>query len=242
MFASPFLHRSYGRENNPRSIAFRIPEIADAADKISRLLTTKRGVVPCRPFPRCPARKQAYPKPFYQNLMYNTRNRIGRILVKSLALLASQLVLHAGPDKGAGHTAFPAVNLPAVARGHNAVQSLGAHLPDVARAYGIRQEELEALLIQDETLTVDRQGRLHYVEPTFQAGALTTDPTLPQEALAPLADTFKLHSRGGAKRILYLDFDGHLLSGTGWNTSYNGGRDIIAPAWDIDGDPTTFSA
>jgi PKD repeat protein len=173
--------------------------------------------------------------------MYNTRNRIGRILVKSLALLASQMVVHAGPEKGAGHAAFPAVNLPAVVRGHNAVQSLGGHLPDVARAYGIRQEELEALLIQDPTLTVDRKGRLHYVEPTFQAGALA-DSTVPQEALAPLADTFKLHSRGGAKRILYLDFDGHLLSGTGWNTSYNAGRDIVAPAWDIDGDPTTFSA
>src|SRR5678815_285623 len=114
--------------------------------------------------------------------MYNTRNRIGRILVKSLALLVSQLVVLAGPDKGAGHAAFPAVNLPAVARGNSAVQSLGTHLPDVARAYGLRQEELEALLTQDQTLTVDRQGRLHYVEPTFQANALAADSPPPQEA------------------------------------------------------------
>src|ERR1019366_8578700 len=57
----------------------------------------------------------------------------------------------------------------------------------------------------------------------------------------PLADTFKLHSHPSAKRIIYLDFNGQVLSGTGWNNSYNGGRDIVAPPWDIDGDPSTFN-
>jgi hypothetical protein len=51
-------------------------------------------------------------------------HRLGRIFVKSLAVILSQLVVHAGPNKGAGHAAFPAVNLPAVTHGRNAVQSL----------------------------------------------------------------------------------------------------------------------
>jgi PKD repeat protein len=57
----------------------------------------------------------------------------------------------------------------------------------------------------------------------------------------PLADTFTLHSRPGAKRIIYLDFNGQVLSGTAWNAGYNGGADIVAPPFDIDGDPSTFS-
>jgi hypothetical protein len=175
-------------------------------------------------------------------MMNNSRRRrTGQLLVKIFAVILSQLVAHGGPNKGAGHASFPPVNLPMVAHGPRAAQSLGSHLPDVARAYGLREDELQSLFAKDETLAVDRQGRLHYIEPAFQAGALATDAAVPQEALVPLTETFKLHSRAGAKRILYLDFNGHLLSGTGWNTSYNGGRDINAPAWDIDGDPTTFN-
>jgi PKD repeat protein len=56
-----------------------------------------------------------------------------------------------------------------------------------------------------------------------------------------LADTFKLHSRPGSKKTIYLDFDGHLLTKTAWNFAYNGGADIAAPAWDIDGNRANFS-
>jgi len=165
--------------------------------------------------------------------------RLTPVLVKVFALFVSQVALHAGPTRGAGHAAFPPVNLPEVARGEKAVQSLGAQLPDVARAYGLRADELQSLLREDASLAVDRGGRLHFTD-LAPAGALPADAGV-EAALAPLADTFKLHSRPGAKRIIYLDFDGHLISGTGWNTSYNAGRDIIAPPWDIDGSPGTFS-
>jgi hypothetical protein len=59
--------------------------------------------------------------------------------------------------------------------------------------------------------------------------------------IAPLSQTFFLHSKPGANRIIYLDFVGYTISGTQWNTDFNDGADIVAPAWDIDGDPTTFS-
>src|SRR5204863_3898240 len=52
---------------------------------------------------------------------------------------------------------------------------------------------------------------------------------------------FLLHSRPGASRVIYLDFTGELLSGTAWNGSYNGGADFTAPAYDLDGSPSTFS-
>ena len=162
------------------------------------------------------------------------------VLFAVFILLVSQVMLHAGPTKGAGHAAFPAIKLPDVARGQAAVQHLGPQLPAVARAYGLRPEELQSLLLEDGTMAIDRAGRLHFTDPAPAAGTLAADVTAPEAALAPLADTFKLHSRPGAKRIVFLDFDGHLISGTGWNTSYNGGRDIVAPPWDIDGSPTTF--
>lgn len=56
----------------------------------------------------------------------------------------------------------------------------------------------------------------------------------------PLANTFALHSRPGAARVIYLDFDGHTLTGVDWNAEL-GADPIAVDAFDIDGDPTTFS-
>jgi hypothetical protein len=65
--------------------------------------------------------------------------------------------------------------------------------------------------------------------------------TDPDEQFAPLDQTFRLHSRPGSKRTLYLNFRGKVLTGTGWN--YVSGRDpMVADAFDMDGDPKTFSA
>lgn len=174
--------------------------------------------------------------------MQNTiSRRLGRLAVKACALLASQIALHAGPEKGAGHSSFPPVNLGEIVRGEKARAALGAHLPEVAKVYNLSVEDLQKLLNDDPSLAVDKKGRLHFTDPAPEAGELATDAAAPVAATMVLADTFKLHSRPGAKRIIYLDFNGHLLSGTGWNASYNGGRDINAPAWDIDGNPGTFS-
>ncbi len=166
--------------------------------------------------------------------------RISPWLVKVFALILSQTVMHAGPDKGAGSANFPKVQLRGNAHGIKAVRELGARLPEVARAYGLRHDELHSLLLEDEHMVVDAQGRLHFTDPIPPQGVLPADGGTTQPALAPLSDTFKLHSRPGAKRILFLDFDGHILSGTGWNSSYNGGRDIVAPPWDFDGNPSVF--
>ena len=60
-------------------------------------------------------------------------------------------------------------------------------------------------------------------------------------ATAPLSETFLLHSNPGAQHTIYLDFDGHVTSGTIWNSSFNGGEDFATPAYDFDGNLSSFS-
>lgn len=55
----------------------------------------------------------------------------------------------------------------------------------------------------------------------------------------PLSETFNLSSLPGASHTIYLDFTGHTTTGTQWNTAFG---TIVTPAYDTDGDPTTFSA
>jgi subtilisin-like proprotein convertase family protein len=56
----------------------------------------------------------------------------------------------------------------------------------------------------------------------------------------PLEETFLLNSRPGATKTIYLDFDGHLTRNTPWNTDF-GLPNILTPAFDTNGDPTSFS-
>jgi PKD repeat protein len=167
------------------------------------------------------------------------------LLCLRLAALAATVTLlipapaFAGPDRGSGHRSFPKLRLKSPHRGRDAVDQLSTRLPEVARAYGLNSAELRRMLLVDPTLNVDVEGRLHYAEPLPQAAGEVTGS--PQAAVVSVDQVFLLHSRPGAKRTIYLDFDGHLLSGVSWNTSYNAGADIVAPAFDLDGDPTSFN-
>jgi hypothetical protein len=55
-------------------------------------------------------------------------------------------------------------------------------------------------------------------------------------AFVDLSQTFLLHSNPGAAQTIYLDFNGHVTSGTNWNTSFNGGADFYTPAYNFEGD------
>ncbi len=58
----------------------------------------------------------------------------------------------------------------------------------------------------------------------------------------PPTSAFLLHSNPGANRVIYMDFDGHTTTaGNPWNASVNGGNPIVASAWSIDTDRTTFN-
>jgi hypothetical protein len=70
------------------------------------------------------------------------------------------------------------------------------------------------------------------------AGAETADTSADLSA----ASVFALHSRPGASKRIFLDFDGHVTTGTTWNSQYRGGASIVTPAYDTDGKPASFSS
>jgi PKD repeat protein len=147
-----------------------------------------------------------------------------------------------GTDSHA-QSSHPDINLPMQARGAQAINALGQHLPAVAKAYGITKEELIKRLTEDRDLWVDRKGRLFFTcegmtvpQPSTAAG----EPAVAAASPYPLDQTFQLHSRSGAQRVIYLDFNGHVITGCAWN-SYTGVDPINAPAFDTDGNPAPFS-
>lgn len=54
-----------------------------------------------------------------------------------------------------------------------------------------------------------------------------------------LSETFLLHSHPFAKDVIYLDFDGNTTTGTFWNDANH--PTIVTPAFDTDGNASTFS-
>lgn len=120
---------------------------------------------------------------------------------------------------------------------------LGSRLGEVASAYGKDATELGDLLRRDGSLRLDSVGRLYVEEevaiPPAPASSAGRDLGIVDGGLVPDSQTFTLHSRPGALRTIYLDFDGATLVGTAWNSN---GNTITAPPFDIDGVPGTFSS
>ena len=97
-----------------------------------------------------------------------------------------------------------------------------------------------------EFIRVDNEGGVLYVEPVpdlpeeapDSAQAPDADADGTEAAAAAVDNAFLLHSRPGAPNVLYLDFDGHEISGTAWNSVYD---PLFAKPFDLDGDPSTFN-
>jgi autotransporter-associated beta strand protein len=166
---------------------------------------------------------------------------------RGMMLITMAFLLWGGSQSGYAQTerpVMPELQLRGSERGPAAIQALGARLPEVAAHYWKSETELRGLFQREQSLELDRQGRLRYVCAGLVAPA-DSEPAmqnsdLPQ-AIFPLDQTFLLNSKPGASRTIYLDFDGHLLSGNGWTANYNDGADIVAPSWDLDGNPESFN-
>jgi hypothetical protein len=122
--------------------------------------------------------------------------------------------------------------------GGAAVRALGDDLDLVAERYDKTPAAMASLLRSDSSLWLDPTGMLHVKEPL---------PTQPVESTAtpepgpfPNANTFNLHSRVGAAKTIFLDFDGGPVSGTAWNDFYTIPT-TSQPAFDLDGNPGTWS-
>lgn len=66
------------------------------------------------------------------------------------------------------------------------------------------------------------------------------DPPVPAAAPVPIGSPPAYNSRPGSTKHIYLDFNGGIVSGKQWNTSY-GVTSWDCRPYDKDGDPTTFS-
>jgi PKD repeat protein len=95
-----------------------------------------------------------------------------------------------------------------------------------------------------DALRIDDEGAVFYVDPVPPAAAPgeeeaagAEDPSTEQAANAA-DNAFTLHSRIDAPHVVYLDFDGHTISGTAWNGSTD---PLYARPFDLDGNPSSFS-
>lgn len=175
--------------------------------------------------------------------------KMAKYLIKSSGIIWLLLIaasLQAQPEyPGKGKPPFPEVQIGRHVRGEEAIGALAGRLPEVAAWYGKTPSELARLLRHDRTLWVNPSGRLLYIceleEPLESGEVAESDTTRQQVTGYSLDQTFRLHSLPGSKKVLYLDFDGAVVSGSAWN-SYNGGADIVAAPFSLDSDRTTFNA
>ncbi|WP_051275953.1 M12 family metallo-peptidase [Marmoricola sp. URHB0036] len=155
-------------------------------------------------------------------------------------------------DRGNPHAA----TLPRDMHGLAAVKALGTHLDAVAAQNDLSAARLTKILTSDDTAWLSEDGQMFYqeeppsapVEPpsadvgpgvvqpdTGSGSGSTTTPAY------PVAQTFKLHSRPGASKLIFLDFNGAEIKGTGWNTRSNPLGVGVYTGYDSDGHPGTFS-
>ena len=114
-------------------------------------------------------------------------------------------------------------------------------LPAKQRAQAMKQLHTFDFTAMDvPAMKVDKAGGVFYVD-EFQADATLSDTTSdPSVSAITATDAFSLHSKPGASNVVYLDFTGHTLTNTAWN-SYTGAATLTALPYDLDGSPTTFS-
>lgn len=130
--------------------------------------------------------------------------------------------------------------------GKLAVDGLGANLDAVARWYGLRGAALREKLLEDPLLRVAHDGMLYYIETPRSQGTAAKSGSKPRDIndgqFAPLDQTFKLNSKPGSTKTLYLNFRGQRLVGTRWNGHDGWNRAVInAPPLNFEGSEDTFS-
>ena len=123
--------------------------------------------------------------------------------------------------------------------GRAAVARLGGRLPAVASRNSLSAAKLRSNLLHDETLFVDADNHLLYVDPPAPLAQRTRSDRTQTQAVTDPSAALTLHSRPGSRRIIYLDFDGQMISGTGWNNKTSGA--CYADGYDTDANPATFS-
>ena len=103
---------------------------------------------------------------------------------------------------------------------------------------------LDSIQFHDRDLPfmrVDDEGGIYIADP-IEPNATVSGAARSSMLAADLpagVDIFKLHSNPGAANVVYLDFDGHVITGTAWNNSTN--PSFTARPYDLDANPSSFS-
>ena len=161
------------------------------------------------------------------------------------ALLIASATLHAQTNRRGED--FPQQNLPRHGRSQEIPALLGEKLGQVAAWYDRSATDFVKLCAQEKTLRSDRHGRLHFVcegllpLQNAVAQATTASGSGTAAALTP-TETFALHSKPGAAKVIYLDFDGHTTTGTSWNSAFTAGANIVTPPYSNDATVSTAFA
>lgn len=167
--------------------------------------------------------------------------RLLTALAGSAALLLAPPAMnaHAAPTSGPACTDM----LDEPASGQEAIDELGSDIRVAASRNRMSTEDLRDTLQDDPTMWLDPCGRMFAVDPAHGDDEHGHgDIGAPQSSSFPTSETFKLHSRPGADRVIYLDFKGKAnITGTAWNT-HSGMSSFTALPFSIDGDTATFSA
>ena len=136
------------------------------------------------------------------------------------------------------------------------VKSAVEKLPVEARQRALlKLSRMNFRSFNEASVRVDSEGGIYYVctftnpgmpvtekIPVAEAGVVTGNGalTIPLAAPIPVTNPPIYHSKLGLTNVLFLDFSGHTISNTAWNTSY-GVKVWRCTAFDIDGDTNTFS-
>jgi hypothetical protein len=132
-------------------------------------------------------------------------------------------------------------------------------ITQISQALRKTETEIEDMFKQDHSLRLDLRfehdknvpPKIFYVEDApdpavIQArrSLVSEDDTISPEEATDKAqiratNVFALHSRLGASKVIYLDFTGHNITETGWNSDAS--PYILAPAFSTDSDGLTFS-
>jgi hypothetical protein len=136
---------------------------------------------------------------------------------KKLSKFAAILFLLFSVFTGSNFAQNPNASPRGLARGQAAIDKLGSRLPAVAQKHGKSSDELRKLFLEDWTLHIDDSDALLYIDDAtedFQVIESAAAPVTSGAAPFSYEQTFQLHSRPGANRVIYLDFNGHVTSNT----------------------------
>jgi hypothetical protein len=115
-----------------------------------------------------------------------------------------------------------------------------ARVARLAQLNGVGLAEMRDLL-SDPAIRLTDAGYAYVVDPAAPGRADRLGKQVTAAAVAPLSQTFRLHSDPGAKRTIFLDFDGTVVRDTAWNSQVHV-RNGHQSGWDPGNNGPGFSA